>query len=239
MRARPDRLEQVLLGSRLWLGAFANLNDPFEASVPWRWEAPAGAVRAYAKQYMAEHAQEFLPGTSLDKVVEWLLDRGSRDARREAVRAHVLDLGVTCFTEPWDDVPLWTYYGGEHRGVCLRFQATRLMPLEGCFPPMRVTYATRFPAVPFFQSTWFRLVKAIIATKARAWRHEHEWRIVRYEGHGEVPFSPDALDGIILGCRMSEADRTAVGRIVAQRATPTAVFQAAVGNGYNLTSTPA
>src|SRR5215471_10652627 len=98
---------------------------------------------------------------------------------------------------------MWAYYADDHEGVCLRFQGTPLSTLAGCLPPLRVNYATEFPAVPFYDSTLFRQAQALIATKSEAWKHEREWRIVRHQGHGEVAFPPEALDGVILGCRVS------------------------------------
>jgi hypothetical protein len=57
----------------------------------------------------------------------------------------------------------------------------------------------------------------MVATKAKVWKHEREWRIVRDDGARTYDFDPAALDGIILGCRISARDERRVRDVVARR----------------------
>lgn len=235
MPLRADRLESILLGSRLWAGPFGRLNDPFEAAVPWRWDAPEPLVRAHWAKYMEEHPEEVPPGATLDRIVEVAMRPETHASHRRTIHETILEMGVVCFSERPDDIPMWSYYADAHAGVVLMFRGMGLMGLPECFPPVPVTYATDFEPVPFYESTQHRLVEALVARKAAAWRHEREWRVVRKPVSGEVEFLPDALDGIILGCRISDADRAEVERIVGQRQHPARVLRARVGDGYKLT----
>jgi 2-phosphoglycerate kinase len=55
------------------------------------------------------------------------------------------------------------------------------------------------------------------AVKAKVWCHEREWRIVRTAEAGLVPLDPEALDGVILGCKMKPEDRTRIVDALARR----------------------
>lgn len=234
----PDRLESILIDSRLWLGPFRRLNDPFEASVPWHFRATDRRIREYWKRFAEENPGSVPPGFSLDDLVARAKDPSVQEGLKRAVHELVQEIGVTCFAELRDDVPMWSYYGDNNQGVCLRFQGPRLLSLDPCFPPIPVTYAKRFREIAFYESTWFRRIEALLATKADAWGHELEWRIVRTSGNGDTSFKPEALDGVILGCRMSAADRALVEDMIGRRQHPTELLRASVGPGYKLTISP-
>ena len=58
-------------------------------------------------------------------------------------------------------------------------------------------------------------------------RDEREWRIVRHDGGpGPVTFQPVALDGIIMGCRMSREDESRVRDVLACRDPGVELLQA-------------
>jgi hypothetical protein len=135
-------------------------------------------------------------------------------------------LGVACFSEPPDDIPMWAYYADSQRGVCLRFVAPLLLKWEGCLPPIPVSYLPEYPEVQFYQDTVFDRTRLTVGAKAKVWEHEREWRIVRSAGRGPHRFDPAALDGIILGCGVSERNEERIRKLVAQRDPPIDVLRA-------------
>jgi hypothetical protein len=71
-------------------------------------------------------------------------------------------------------------------------------------------------------------VTALVYTKAKEWAYEEEWRIHTHaaSGPGVEQFPPQILTGVILGARISDADREAVISWTRQRETPCEILQA-------------
>jgi hypothetical protein len=55
-------------------------------------------------------------------------------------------------------------------------------------------------------------VRRHLSTKAKAWAHEAEWRII-WQKPGVNQFPPEFLTGVILGARISSEDRTDILRL--------------------------
>ena len=100
---------------------------------------------------------------------------------------------------------------------------SRLLRWPNCSPPEPVAYAARYPDIDFFRPRhdWPDLV-----TKAAAWRHEREWRMMsRQSGH--VAIDPDALDGVILGHRIGREVELEVHKFVDERSPRPQLLRAA------------
>jgi|SaaInlStandDraft_2_1057019.scaffolds.fasta_scaffold63395_2 hypothetical protein len=53
-------------------------------------------------------------------------------------------------------------------------------------------------------------VIASLTTKAAQWAYEKEWRCIDFVAAGERPMPNDMLNGIVFGCRTSDADKQMV-----------------------------
>ena len=222
--------EDLVLRSQLYFPSYTQLNDPFEGSIPYTFEAEEREVRAYWEDVAAE---EGLTGAAVrarvDQLVRETADPATRAEHIRRTADAVSKHGVVCFSEGDKDLLLWSYYADGHQGVCFRFHAAALFSRlcwEGCTPPVPVRYAVDYPTLNFYRSSYFERVRALIATKADVWEPEHEWRIVRHIGSGPVEFDPDALDAVILGCRVSSDDRARVVDIISRRNPKVRILQA-------------
>jgi hypothetical protein len=81
---------------------------------------------------------------------------------------------------------------------------------------------------PSGDGIWERLV----TTKARAWEHEREWRVVTtrrpYEndGYEDCTFSPQEISKVFLGCRMNDNDRADILALLSGPFAHVQAFQA-------------
>jgi hypothetical protein len=67
------------------------------------------------------------------------------------------------------------------------------------------------------------------STKASFWAYEKEWRIVDHKlDLGVHEFPSECLDGVILGCKITEPDRQFVLDLVARSGKKIQVMQASV-----------
>lgn len=105
---------------------------------------------------------------------------------------------VCCFSEIKDSILMWSYYGDNHRGICLEFDLSRLdpnLPINSEIMQSidRVQYSPIRP-----KGNIFEMIDSNFAiTKADVWSHENEWRIVCITGEDFLPF--DCVTRIILG----------------------------------------
>jgi hypothetical protein len=149
------------------------------------------------------------------------------------VKGNFLELGLCCFTGSPKDLLAWSYYAGGHGGLCLRFRMETLFRSLGQSPGMllEVQYRKDHPSEPFYQPGKFNMMLAALCTKAKMWEHEREWRIVlRKSGEvdfpQEVSFPSDALDGIVMGCRITPEDERFVRGLVEGRVPPIRLLRA-------------
>ncbi len=65
------------------------------------------------------------------------------------------------------------------------------------------------------------MLRRMVYTKSSEWAYEREWRILikgrdRQALHEDLRFHKMELDAVILGCRMSDADRLVVSELTRQ-----------------------
>lgn len=218
-----QRFEEFIQGATLHFSPYGKLNDPFEGNAPFTFNAPREAILAHiAKAGIPigdPRAAQMLAAPD---------DVAIQDAALDRIREYIASYGVCCFSEPNDDVPMWSYYAGGHTGLCLRFNVSRLrqtfMDTDRGFliPVAYVQVAGR----SYFSLSEIERAWAVVATKAKAWEHEREWRLIIPEMNGLLPCARECLDGIILGCRMDGAVRAWVRGLVAQFRPQVEVFEA-------------
>lgn len=109
--------------------------------------------------------------------------------------------GVVCFTESATDILMWAYYGEYHRGVCFEF-----VPTEDSYffkELQKVDYKDNLGVINKIGGEL--LVNDVIYSKAKCWKHEKEWRVLKKNMADKIwPINPKAIKSIILGCNMSD-----------------------------------
>lgn len=165
------------------------------------------------------------------------------DTREELQHTKIL-----CLTQAPENLLMWTHYAGHHTGAVLRFR-----DVPGFDSPWsearQVNYLADMPMLAdeellsdimsgrgtFDVAT---LLQRIIYTKSLPFAYEQEWRIS--SGHGrnpeaayeDVPFGSEELDAVIIGARMSAADRDVIGRLVRERYPHAELQQAELDNRH-------
>jgi hypothetical protein len=236
------RIADIVLRSEFYFPAYPKLNDPYDGRIRLDFSASAKQARERWERHFVELGQPLNADIQarIQELVDKRDDPATQAGLRDAYQAGVDELGVVCLSEPQDDIPMWAYYADSQQGVCLRFNAVLLMGLDGCFPPVPVSYLDQFPSVSFYNDRQFHLTRMSVATKSSAWEHEREWRLVRQAGAGTLPFRPAALDGIIMGCRIDPGHEASIRAIVRARTPPVTLFKARLADSeYRLIVEPA
>ncbi len=128
-------------------------------------------------------------------------------------------MGIFCMVHPdqKDNIQMWSHYANHHTGFCLEFQTAnnffgRALPIEEKY------YSPERPCLNLIEHpNPEKIVKALL-TKAKDWEYEEEWRIIDHiNGPGPQTYPPEALSGVILGCRISPENRQRITQLCRAR----------------------
>lgn len=139
------------------------------------------------------------------------------------LQRNVNDAGILCLCGEPTNLAMWSYYGAALKGIAIGYKTDTL--LESVAPEeFKAVYQVNYDslAVPFIETA--EIIKSnpeernpqevkMFATKADAFRHENEFRIVigadanfEYPGYGLYDHAPDAIAEIIFGELITDGD---------------------------------
>lgn len=225
-----ERVKRVLLQSELYFASYTKFNDPLDCRITLDFKAST----LKREQYWRQSASRFFPGTPRSQrkaQVSRMVNLSQTPVGREDLNRFAFQEmerhGIVCLSKPPDNVLMWSYYGDGHKGIAIRFNMDprRLIGLTGTWCPAEVHYSEKPPCINFFDADAFDLAQGIFGTKAKAWEHESEWRIVLLNRTGVVRIPPSMIDGVILGLRSDEDSARRIRQWAKERPVPTEVLR--------------
>jgi tetratricopeptide (TPR) repeat protein len=142
-------------------------------------------------------------------------------------------IGIFSVSEVPDHQLLWAHYAGDHKGICIGFEAvdgSKLGNEEHC---LKVVYSDTLPKmdVGFIQQLEIRFdrgfrksssriafsdptLRAAISTKSTFWSYEQEWRYVEAKG-GDYAW-PGPISEVVFGLRCPPDRREHYSRLVSE-----------------------
>ncbi len=132
----------------------------------------------------------------------------------KSVQKQVIDsIGILCLSELPDHPKLWREYADRGHGACLCLDAARLLASKQY--PQEVEYLDA-PLHIWNPEAEDQLAEtaATLLRKKRRWEYQREFRILRPDGVGPHRMPTDSLRAVILGARLSEAERRIIARWV-------------------------
>lgn len=195
-------LERTLSNMTLGFSDLTSLNDPFESSF--------NHIHCFDSQ---EKSQAYTNDKN-ETSNEYLLVNKVQELVKHELSKYV----ITCFTSTPKQPLMWAHYAENHTGVCYCFDMEKLYRDEK-YKLEEVQYSNKKPKVFFFEgSTTESQISAqvgdVICTKSDAWAYEEELRYIANSTERVHPFEPCALVGVVLGCRVSDADWTTAMKLV-------------------------
>lgn len=126
-------------------------------------------------------------------------------------------IGICCLSAKGNKILMWSHYADKHNGICLKFDAKKLrnsLGLKEGKPTsiLKVIYDEEYPK----KTDDLQLkVKKFFSYKHKDWNYEEEYRLIRGEAINEnISFSPEALIGVIFGCKTSIEVKDELTKIV-------------------------
>lgn len=132
--------------------------------------------------------------------------------------------GVACFSERRDDLLMWGHYAAGHSGFCLEFDTSCDLFKNQL---LQVIYETKIPtrkALAKKLGTPFD-VTSFLLVKAKEWKYEKEWRLLRERSNELVAYPREALTAIYFGTKISPDDRRRITSAVKHSNTKLFQFQ--------------
>ena len=117
-------------------------------------------------------------------------------------------IGVTCFSENYNNTLMWSHYANSHKGLVLEFKKDINGSLsKGMLP---VNYFENYPIInvsDYTEEQMISIVYQVICAKGIDWEYENEWRTVTADGSGLKKFDKSELTGLIFGLNTDEKDK--------------------------------
>jgi len=227
-----DRLEwmrRLIVENELYFPSPGSFNDPLDCRVTPRYEVSVLA----AEKHWRDAGRKIYPNIARKELKKRAKQMARRTTTPEgqaefATKVHeaMNRNGTACFAPDPTNVLLWSYYAEGHAGVAVRFCLTpscmqafgERLQAQGttCFP-IEVEYRPEFPSVNYYSSPTHEVLKTILGTKALAWQHEAEWRIVLPNRTGYLKIPRTMITGIVFGMRLDASNEQTVRQWVAAR----------------------
>ena len=112
---------------------------------------------------------------------------------------------------------MWSHYAANHEGLCFQFEVAKDIGTFAHAVP--VEYSDEYPVVNWIIGSEAGLLPTILR-KHTGWSYELESRIVISDGARKyLRFRPEALRGLIFGCRVKDSLIAKVRELLAERSS--------------------
>ena len=217
-------LDEICTGE-IYLAHHQELNDPFDASSVMRGTHPMDYMGENDKAKYQETFQPKLEEDVFRQIFEsdhWYDElmtfvakesvppeqqKRAMEALREVIMEQYADLNqafnnmvhkvsrIACFTTKADNLPMWSHYAGNHTGICLEYETSRLKDIYMVNRLFPVFYGKTLPDILdqslnlLRKKPPFGTMDFILIHKLADWSYEEEWRLIY--NVGSWYFSPN------------------------------------------------
>ena len=212
-------LRDAIVHSQLRLSPPSSFNDPFDMSGRFVLHGTVAERKAKFKD-MSSQFHKKPSWKEYDRALHQFLHTPDHvheakcQASMEQIRATA---GVCCFAGKPETTLMWSHYADYHKGVCLQYERVQDFPTF-CHA-MPVKYRKEFPTVNWIVD-FKKGIESLLFSKDPCWEYEHESRILAHNHAGHyLPFRPEALRSVILGCNADKTGFDAIQNLLEERKT--------------------
>ncbi len=213
-----EYFEDMLRNNRVWFSSPLNFNDPFDCRCVYDVRNTREEIVLRKAAFLNKRNGASLSNALVEAENEIPSDERELERwQKQQIDGHsrrAANTGILCLTQVYDNFIMWTHYAKDHTGICIKFHVrdTRAEDhidfIAGALP---IDYADRCPQINFVKDAPIDIVRKAFLTKATPFRHEFEWRIVKYDQcAGLKPIPEGIISEVILGCQVDPAVRERV-----------------------------
>jgi hypothetical protein len=193
----------LVVNAALFFARPGMFDDPLDCHIPPLFDADAAVIEQFFREKWASRGQSPRSQEDLNRLVA---KTQTEEGRRELTRSYfepINGYGIACFAPRPDNFLLWSYYAASHTGVAVQFDTGDefLKQIPKPYIPLKVDYSKDFPRVSAYDPDRLGSFQKTLSTKAEAWRHEEEWRLITIGRSGIIHMPKMMIDGVVLGMR--------------------------------------
>ena len=237
-RIWSDEYHKRLLTEReIFLASPANMNDPFDASLPFRYD-PALLTKENITKKLLDQGRKIWPKITEEELHERAYREQSsgkfedesywKDQHDKAKEDLHKTIGLISLTTKPDNLLMWAHYANCHRGFVVGLSSEILYEvIGGTIGP--VNYVEDFPFMPLFPENGEDVQHMIkmLNSKSPHWTYENEYRLTKSESANKAFQLPvEAITEIVLGCKMNTDDRKEIIKIADANLPNARIFEA-------------
>lgn len=207
----------------LWRSSPATFNDPFDCKILVRFDLfTHEQLLTYVKDSIkircpdiSRHILRQEARNILKKKSEYL-----KELRQGYIDGINLHTGVTCFSLNNNNIQLWSYYAGEHEGICFGFDTSKICSNRNFGVGGAVQYVNEMPTLrpSLSEQDNHTITRLFMLYKHSKWAHEEEFRLIKAfsDEHEKndcrrgVLITPDVLKEVIFGYRIDSLTRESI-----------------------------
>lgn len=210
--------KRLLLEGELYFASLDQFNDPFDGTIPHRYDPTELTEDKIFMKYLQMAKREH-PDWDETRIHEecfeyqrrgYFHDEGYLEKFEESALEDLKkQFGIVCLCRQPDNFLLWSHYAKSHTGICIGFDKYRLFEDARCqFAHM--VYQEEFPLLGLFDNV-FEHFKKLIGTKSPIWEYEEEYRLTKAEAARTiVHLRPETIVEVVVGCQMDFKEREKV-----------------------------
>ena len=210
----------MVFDGQLYCSSRTQFNDPFDCSALSLEGISPKRLEEFIDRRAMEEFNELSVKDRLKKARELKLNTAEQIQRMTQELADYL--GILSLSAKRDNILMWSHYANSHQGFCLEFDTAKA-PFSSAH---RVHYQRKRRAYDLSTVHEKTNAENLLLTKYVDWRYEQEWRLIVEKGGAIYAWPPDALTGVIFGCRMSETDKAKVKNWINQSRCSPILYQA-------------
>ena len=223
---KPDH-QKTLRFNSIYFTSPAQLNDPFDCALSIRYDKLTpkkilAIYKKYIKKLNSEYNIQEINGQATELVnnPHFYLEI-CKDAIRRNRDTTNNNAGIFSVSEINNDVLMWSHYCCSHTGLCIGFDVNKLFVFLSdyfkesttSFACVPIKYKSKYPVFTL-QSLNNKAIN-ILATKAKYWRYEKEWRCIIWgETSKSVTLPEGIIKEVIIGHQMPESQKNEIIQIL-------------------------
>lgn len=97
----------------------------------------------------------------------------------EIISDYINKKAVTCFSENYKNILMWSHYADNHKGFCIGYKKDILSKIKtpsGGSRLVEVEYAEKMPSITELSTT--KEINKLMVIKSTDWEYEKEWRLI-------------------------------------------------------------
>lgn len=192
----------------IFFGSPTRFNDPYDCAIKPQFAIPTknqlDAIRAHydGDPSVPLNVKSKFRSLSDDELSEILL-RSCRKTFDDAVEQFMEQRGVTCFSEKYDDLLMWSHYANNSTGMCLEFD-TSFPAFEKVLPVSYVSELPTLEVAPELLSGDVDIIRGLFCVKSAAWSYEVEWRGIHEKRDTSFGYDAKCLTGVYFSDKTPE-----------------------------------